>query len=44
MDLVRLVDRLDPPPKVIRIERCDFPASPDGWSYAMRTAWAETVS
>jgi predicted nuclease of predicted toxin-antitoxin system len=25
-DLVHLAERLGPPPKVIRIERCDFPA------------------
>ncbi len=25
-DFVHLVERLGPPPKVIRIERCDFPA------------------
>lgn len=26
VDLVKLVERLGPPPKVIRIERCDFPS------------------
>jgi predicted nuclease of predicted toxin-antitoxin system len=26
LDFVHLVERLGPPPKVIRIERCDFPA------------------
>jgi predicted nuclease of predicted toxin-antitoxin system len=26
-DLVHLVERLGPPPKVIRIERCDFPTA-----------------
>jgi predicted nuclease of predicted toxin-antitoxin system len=26
MDFVRLVERAGPPPKVIRIERCDFPS------------------
>jgi predicted nuclease of predicted toxin-antitoxin system len=25
-DLVRLAERLGPPPRIIRIERCDFPA------------------
>jgi predicted nuclease of predicted toxin-antitoxin system len=25
-DLVRLAERLGPPPRVIRIERCDFPS------------------
>jgi predicted nuclease of predicted toxin-antitoxin system len=25
-DLVHLVERLRPPPKIIRIERCDFPS------------------
>jgi predicted nuclease of predicted toxin-antitoxin system len=25
LDFVRLVERLGPPPKVVRIERCDFP-------------------
>jgi predicted nuclease of predicted toxin-antitoxin system len=25
-DFVRLVERIGPPPKVIRIERCDFPS------------------
>jgi predicted nuclease of predicted toxin-antitoxin system len=26
LDLVQLVERMGPPPKVIRIERCDFPS------------------
>jgi predicted nuclease of predicted toxin-antitoxin system len=26
-DFIHLVERLGPPPKVIRIERCDFPSS-----------------
>jgi predicted nuclease of predicted toxin-antitoxin system len=26
LDFVRLAERLGPPPKVMRIERCDFPA------------------
>jgi predicted nuclease of predicted toxin-antitoxin system len=26
LDFVHLAERLGPPPKVIRIERCDFPA------------------
>jgi predicted nuclease of predicted toxin-antitoxin system len=26
LDFVRLVERAGPPPKVIRIERCDFPS------------------
>ncbi len=26
VDFVRLAERMGPPPKVIRIERCDFPA------------------
>jgi predicted nuclease of predicted toxin-antitoxin system len=25
-DLVRIVERLGPPPKIIRIDRCDFPS------------------
>jgi predicted nuclease of predicted toxin-antitoxin system len=26
LDFVHLVERLGPPPKIVRIERCDFPA------------------